>query len=73
MGRYLNRDKLAASGNTGTLTVRCFSNGLWWVCPDPKDKETVAMLQKAYSQGQYIHFDDIKITEEYYANDSNWN
>lgn len=72
MGRYLNHDKLAASGNTGTLRVRCFYNGLYYVCPDPKDRKLVREIAIAYSQGYFLEYYYVKITEEYYADRSNW-
>jgi hypothetical protein len=42
-------------------TVRCYDNGMFKVCPNPDDIRRSKRHQKAYEEGEYIHFDDFVI------------
>lgn len=55
------------------VTVRCYNNGLWKVCPNPQDEDRVKSLKKAYEQGNYISYEDVTISQADFNNPENWN
>ncbi len=46
------------------IEVKCYSNGLWWVCPDPRNPDRCAAANKQYSIGMYITYETIRITQQ---------
>ncbi len=55
------------------LSVKCFFNGLWWACPDPKDLKLVDEITRNYEEGSWITYDTYYISEGQYRNCNNWN
>ena len=53
--------------------IKCYFNGLWYVCPNPKDKSRSESLQKQYENGVYINQKNYYISQEDFSNSDNWN
>ena len=74
MGRYLNYDLIKANHNSSNpITVKCYFNGLYYACPDPKDKKTCQSVEQSYNQGIFITTSYYKISQDDYDNKSFWN
>jgi hypothetical protein len=73
-GRYLNPEKVEdCHTDHDSIEVTCFFNGLWHVCPDPMDKETMKDLYQQYNSGRYLTFQKFSISESEYNDRENWN
>lgn len=57
----------------GTIIVRCYHSGLYYVCPDPLDKKRREDHQYKLSMGGFISYEDITITGKTYKDPSCWN
>lgn len=74
---YLNYDKIKKfseeNKSNGNITVRCYYNGLYWVCPNPKDINRSKGVEESYNAGYFISYCDIRITDEQFNDPKNWN
>lgn len=72
--RYLNPERVKQIHSTDDkIDVICYSNGLWEVCPDPKDKATVENIYGQYKQGAYLSYIKMRISYDEYNDNENWN
>ncbi len=46
------------------VEVRCYSNGLWFVCPDPRDEKRCQAARAQYEQGHYFSYETLYLTGE---------
>lgn len=44
------------------VEVRCYFNGIYHVCPDPRDKERCDTIRNQYNLGYYITWESVRIT-----------
>lgn len=73
---YLSYEKIkkhATTGNSDTVTVKCYFNGLYWACPNPKDERRSKGMEDSYNQGYFIMCETIKIPSNVYDDQTNWN
>ncbi len=59
---YVDIKSLHSQG--APVQVKCYTNGLWWVCPDPRDTERCSQAEKLYSSGHYINYEIVCITQQ---------
>ena len=73
---YLRIDKVEKNDQTSScktcVPIRCYHNGLYWVCPNPKDERRSTSLNKQYQEGKYIQYTDFFLTINEFNNDANW-
>jgi hypothetical protein len=55
------------------VEVKCYDNGLWQVCPNPRDKERSEALCTQYNRGVYISFLTCRMSEQQFGDRKNWN
>lgn len=72
MGKYIKYEKLKEAAK-GPIKVNAYDRGIFWVVPDPFDKETCDCLYKQYSQGMYISSRSYYVTQEFLDDKKNWN
>lgn len=61
---------LASSLSKGAMT--CFHNGIYWVCPNPNDKELFAKIDRNFDDGHFIESRTIKVPEEEWNDEDRW-
>lgn len=54
------------------VKIRCYTNGVRWVCPNPENKELSKNIYDQYCQGWYIDFEDYYISRKDFDDSSNW-
>lgn len=54
------------------IKVRCYTDGLKWICPNPENEELAEIHYQRYCQGFYLNFTDYYISRSDYDNASNW-
>lgn len=59
--------------HTADITVTCYWNMRWWVCPNPLDDERSQSLENQYDQGWYVEKETFAITRRQYDDDALWN
>lgn len=52
--------------NAFCIETVCYDNGLFKVCPDPKDKRRSNSIETMYESGRYIHRDTVCLTMQAY-------
>jgi hypothetical protein len=50
--------------DSSPVEVKCYTNGLWWVCPDPRDKQRCASVHAQYSSGYLISYETVRLTAQ---------
>ena len=73
--RYFNPQQVFCL-NTNTKTdieINCYSNGIYWVCPNTKDLELSKEIEEQFQKGMYITKKEIYIKMEGFYNEDNWN
>ena len=77
---YLNYEKIKnlsakndPNNNECSIRVQCYTNGLWWVCPNPEDINRSKEVKKSYDLGMFISFVYLNIKKDDFCNDENWN
>lgn len=69
---YLNHTKVE-NAPEGTITVYCYTNGLFNVCPNPFNKQASEKTEAMYYDGQFITKTTKKVTMEFIEDPSNYN
>lgn len=71
---YLSYERIKELHNPkGDVEVKCYTNGLWWVCPNPKDPERAKGVEYSYRKGLFISFKMIRLSQKDFDNEDNWN
>ncbi len=72
MCKYLNPVEIPKiSIENGDIKVRIYYNGIYYVAPDPLDKNNG--IEDQYNQGYYISYKDYYISRSQYNDPTNWN
>lgn len=53
-------------------TVTCYDNGLYKVCPNPKDPSVADTIEEQYGRGYYIDKRDHCLTQEQFDDPDLW-
>jgi hypothetical protein len=70
---YLDYEKVkAAHTPDGDITVLCYFNGRYWVCPNPEDVARSKALEKQYEDGFFIECEVRKISAEAFHREDIW-
>ena len=70
--QYLNYNKIK-DFNEGSIKVKCYYNGLYWACPNPRDEYRSKGVEESYNKGFFTEYVTVKLTEEQFAYQNNWN
>ena len=74
IGNYLNYDKLKSLHDpSGPHKCPCYSNLMFYVCPNPYNPSKADVLQKRYEQGSYVTKETINLSDANFRNKENWN
>jgi hypothetical protein len=65
MDKFLDYDRIKES-KEGPIVVKCYYNGIKWVCPDPKNKKLCDNVQNWYMSSRNIDCIEILISDELY-------
>jgi len=57
---------------SGSIEVKCYDNGLFFSCPDPRDEYRRKLAKEAYNKGHFIDCITLKLTEEQFKDENNW-
>ena len=53
--------------------IKCCFNGLWWVCPNPYDKQQIRELDEQFKKKLFTKCQGFTISDEDFNNNENWN
>jgi len=78
---YLNYKKIkklfkkecASDEKSCPIRVICYHNGLWWVCPNPRDTKRCENIKESYNKGYFIDYEYIPVSKKAFCDDNNWN
>jgi len=73
---YLNPKQVTTKNTvctSGTITVRCYSNGVWDICPNPLKPSKSEPIAEQYDKGQYISWDNFCLSQKDFDDPKNWN
>lgn len=59
--------------NVDHVKVKCYFNGIYWCCPNPKDSSRVSNVHDQYLKGRFFKFHTYNIPVEDFENKDNWN
>jgi len=63
MDIFLDYDKIKDS-NDGDIVVKCYNNGIKWICPDPNNDKLSWRVENWYLSTHNIQYKEVKITNE---------
>jgi hypothetical protein len=57
----------------GKIAVKCYSTGMFWICPNPLDKQLVDKIDKQYCGGEFIECKTYYVDKDEFKKRENWN
>ena len=73
---YLNPQQVKAkstSNSNDTVAVKCYSNGVFDVCPNPLKPSKSQGVEEAYDMCHYISYNVHYLSQKDFNDQSNWN
>jgi len=61
------------SSDKNHMKVKCYFNGMYWICPNPKDNKRASYAHKKYLEGHYFICTTYNIPIKDFENEDNWN